>query len=58
MTQLNSEDLLEEKVWGPELSDPKTSFKSEYRPEEGTSSQTCIVGRKVSNAVNFQWKSG
>ena len=58
ITQLNKEDLVDEKIWGPDLGKPEISFASEYRPVDGQSSQSCVVGRKVSNTVNFAWKSG
>ena len=58
ITQLNKEDLVDERIWGPDLADPEISFASEYRKIEDQSSQSCVVGRKVSNSVNFAWKSG
>ena len=53
VTELNREDLLENKVWDKDLGRPEVSFASEYRPDEDISSQACVVGRKAQNSVNF-----
>ena len=56
--QLNKDELMATKVWLPDLADPAMSFASEYRPDDYTSSQSCVVGRKVNNSNNFKWKLG